>query len=910
MANKTQEVGGIHFPFPFTPYSIQKDFMAELYQVLEAGKIGIFESPTGTGKSLSLICGALSWLRDFEQKKRQEEARLLETEAAPLNDGKDQPPFCSSFCQETPGTLRPAGDPDWVTQFVQKKEERALVDRLKKEHTRRKEREERLQRMRHNAQLKYAAKRERQEEEETERLLCLSREVLAAGTGAEPLEQLASGEEELVLSEYESDEEKGTADGLDEDEDDLEEEHITKIYYCSRTHSQLAQFVHEVQKSPFGKDTRLVSLGSRQNLCVNEDVKNLGSVQLINDRCMEMQRSKHEIKSRAEDEEEKEPKRRRREPRAACPFYNYKHLQLLRDKVLVEVKDIEQLVKLGKEAGACPYYGSRFAIPAAQLVVLPYQMLLHAATRQAAGIRLQGQVVIIDEAHNLIDTITGIHSTEVSGSQLCQAHSQLSQYMERYRKRLKAKNLMYIKQILYLLEKFVTVLGGNIKQNPNMQSLSRTETELKTINDFLFQSQIDNINLFKVQRYCEKSMVSRKLFGFTERYGAVLALPREQPRLAGFQHFLQSLQPGVTEAPAAPVEDGEARAPRSASPLMHVEGFLAALTTANQDGRVILSRQGSLSQSGLKFLLLNPAVPFAQVVKECRAVVITGGTMQPVSDFREQLLACAGVEAARVVEFSCGHVIPPDNILPLIICSGPSSQQLEFTYLKRELPQMMEETGRILCNLCNVVPGGVVCFFPSYEYLRQVHAHWDKTGLLARLAVRKKIFQEPKRASQVEQVLTDYSRCIKCCGQLGGTGTGALLLSVVGGKMSEGINFSDNLGRCVVVVGMPYPNIKSPELQEKVAYLDHTLPRSPGQPTPGKALVENLCMKAVNQSIGRAIRHQKDFASIVLLDQRYARPPILAKLPAWIRDRVEVKATFGPAFAAIRKFHHEKSGLS
>lgn len=53
-----------------------------------------------------------------------------------------------------------------------------------------------------------------------------------------------------------------------------------------------------------------------------------------------------------------------------------------------------------------------------QVVVLPYQMLLHTATRQAAGIRLQGQVVIIDEAHNLIDTITGIYSTEVSGAQV------------------------------------------------------------------------------------------------------------------------------------------------------------------------------------------------------------------------------------------------------------------------------------------------------------------------------------------------------------------------------------------------------------------------------------------------------------------------------------------------------------
>ncbi|XP_037370456.1 ATP-dependent DNA helicase DDX11 [Talpa occidentalis] len=910
MADKTKEAGDIHFPFPFTPYSIQKDFMTALYQVLETGKIGIFESPTGTGKSLSIICGALSWLRDFEQKKRQEEARLLEAGTVPLTDGKDQSPLLSASCQESPGPLKPAGEPDWVTQFVQKKEERDLVDRLREEQVKRKKREERLQQIRHNAQLKYAAKRVRQEEEETERLLRLSKEMLAAGTGAEQLEQLASGEEELVLAEYESDEEKGAASGVDEDEDDLEEEHVTKIYYCSRTHSQLAQFVHEVQKSPFGKDTRVVSLGSRQNLCVNEDVKNLGSVQLINDRCMEMQRSKHGSKIRAEEEEVEKPKRSRQEQRATCPFYSYEQLQLLRDEVLVEVKDIEQLVTLGKEARACPYYGSRFAIPAAQLVVLPYQMLLHAATRQAAGIRLQGQVVIIDEAHNLIDTITSIHSTEVSGSQLCQAHSQLLQYMERYGKRLKAKNLMYIKQILYLLEKFVTVLGGNIKQNPNTQSLSQTGTELKTINDFLFQSQIDNINLFKVRRYCEKSMISRKLFGFTERYGTVLTSSREQPRLAGFQHFLQSLQPGVTEAPVGPAEEGEAGAPRPASPLMHIEGFLAALTTTNQDGRVILSHQDTLSQSSLKFLLLNPAVHFAQVVKECRAVVIAGGTMQPVSDFRDQLLTCAGVKAERVVEFSCGHVIPPSNILPLILTNGPSNQQLEFTYQTRELPQMMHETGRVLCNLCTIVPGGVVCFFPSYDYLSQVHAQWEKSGLLGSMAVRKKIFQEPKRANQVEQVLTEYSKCIKSCGQRPGKMTGALLLSVVGGKMSEGINFSDNLGRCVVMVGMPYPNIKSPELREKMAYLDKTLPRVPGQARPRKSLMENICMKAVNQSIGRAIRHQKDFASIVLLDHRYARPPILAKLPAWIRDRIDVKANFGHAIAALRKFHREKAQAS
>lgn len=37
-----------NFDFPFPPYDIQQQFMKNLYSCLETGKLGIFESPTGT----------------------------------------------------------------------------------------------------------------------------------------------------------------------------------------------------------------------------------------------------------------------------------------------------------------------------------------------------------------------------------------------------------------------------------------------------------------------------------------------------------------------------------------------------------------------------------------------------------------------------------------------------------------------------------------------------------------------------------------------------------------------------------------------------------------------------------------------------------------------------------------------
>jgi chromosome transmission fidelity protein 1 len=239
--------------------------------------------------------------------------------------------------------------------------------------------------------------------------------------------------------------------------------------------------------------------------------------------------------------------------------------------------------------------------------------------------------------------------------------------------------------------------------------------------------------------------------------------------------------------------------------------------------------------------------------------------------------------------FACGHVIPPESVLPLALSRGPTGLELDFTFAARKAPAMMDELGRVLLNACAVCPKGAVCFLPSYDYEEAVAGRWAATGLLARLAAKKAVFREPKAAADVPAVLAAYGDAV--------AKGGALLLCVVGAKLGEGINFSDDLARCVVMVGLPYADRGDPELREKMAFLDAQ------RPSGGREYYENLCMRAVNQSIGRSIRHIGDYSAILLCDQRYStKRSVLAKLPAWIGERVQHCGDFGAAVKHLRGF--------
>ena len=176
-------------------------------------------------------------------------------------------------------------------------------------------------------------------------------------------------------------------------------------------------------------------LASRQMLCINPEVSRLGSVQAINDRCAELQRPNSSKKCAYM------PK-----PDILAQTHQF------RDSALATVPDIEDLYSLGKSLGVCPYYASRTALPEAEVVTLPYPLLLQKSARHALNIDLEGSVVIIDEAHNIMDAIANVYAAEIRLSDLKRARSMLSVYVKRFGKKLSGVNRVNVGRVGRLID--------------------------------------------------------------------------------------------------------------------------------------------------------------------------------------------------------------------------------------------------------------------------------------------------------------------------------------------------------------------------------------------------------------------------------------------------------------------------
>ncbi|KAI8813323.1 helicase C-terminal domain-containing protein [Cladochytrium replicatum] len=511
-----------------------------------------------------------------------------------------------------------------------------------------------------------------------------------------------------------------------------------------------------------------------------------------------------------------------------------------REKVHSEVQDMEDLVKLGEQTCTCPYYGSRIAAKSSEVVLLPYSSLLSRQAREGLGINLKGKVVIIDEAHNIVSAIESVNSVSISTADVQTALVQLDGYYERFRSRLAGRNVVYIKQLQKLLQAIVSL-------SPASQS-TVNDGIVYGINEFMRAAGCENVNFFKIESYLMESKLAFKL----AHYGD------QQTKIVGAQ-----------------------------VPLQQIVMFFSSLMNCDGFGKVLAT------QNGFKFCLLESSWGLSDITDVVHSMILAGGTMSPVADLIQQLFPT--VPASRIVTKSFGHIVPSTSVLAMCVTAGPQGESLDLKFENRDKPETIDAIGRLIRNLTALVPDGLICFFPSYGYLETFAGRCEQTGLLEQLGKRKKVFRERKGSAGVENVFDEYLKQIN-------SGQGGILFAVMGGKLSEGINFKDRLARAVVVLGLPYVNPSDPELQEKMQYIKGKQ-RSGAITLSPPEYVNNMCLRVVNQSIGRAIRHINDFAAIYLVDTRWSNPNLREKLPNWIiNSGIVVPKAFGEVLQSTVKF--------
>ncbi len=279
----------------------------------------------------------------------------------------------------------------------------------------------------------------------------------------------------------------------------------------------------------------------------------------------------------------------------------------------------------------------------------------------------------------------------------------------------------------------------------------------------------------------------------------------------------------------------------------------------------------------LEWLCLEPKIAFDQILGENpRTMILTSGTLSPLKGTAKRL----GLEDPLLQSYPT--IIPEDNILILSISRGLNKKPLTTKFEQRKDKETLLDYGKTISALINNIPNGTIIFFPSYELMNDMLDTWEKYGILEDL--KAPAFFETRGS---KPVLADiYSK--------EASKNKAALFADIRGKLSEGQNFPDETGRAVILVGIPYPNVKDPRVKAQREYYDKK------QKGMGSTWYVDQAFNAVNQSLGRVWRHKSDYAIGILLDNRYTYRTNQSRLASWLAQRTMPISSHSP-FITIEK---------
>jgi regulator of telomere elongation helicase 1 len=524
--------------------------------------------------------------------------------------------------------------------------------------------------------------------------------------------------------------------------------------------------------------------------------------------------------------------------------------------------DIEELVADGARRGTCAYYGARHSLKEADLIFAPYNYVLDERHRNTSGVNWRGSIIILDEAHNVASVAEDAASFSITSVDLAGALQELDRAVSAAPRQELASN----------------VDGG--------EGLQIGEDEL--------------LSLKRIILGLEDALMNTK--HLEEKGGALhekVLTPSGLTCAAAGAWFADACKR------AGDVVQADARGSGNAAPKLELleracvlafRGDAQCKALADDHYRIRIATDQD--EVRLDYWCFSPALALQDLRSlGVSSVLCASGTLSPLPSFAGEL----GLQT--YVGLQNPHVVDAEkDLLCAVVGSGPSNVALKSTYSERRTMGYKQELGLTICQAAEQLDrGGLLVFFPSYPALNDAVEHWRGSSLWSRLERGRAVVVEPRKAKDMRTIAVQFQRAAST--------TCAVLLAVCRGKASEGMDFSDDQCRVVIVTGVPYAPPDDPRVKAKRRFLDDK--RRTGDKKlllSGDAWYEQQACRAVNQAVGRCLRHAKDWGAVLLADSRFADAGRRKNLPAWLRHEIRQPAPFRDVAAHLRSFIDEHHG--
>uniref|UniRef100_A0A0R3RQJ4 Helicase ATP-binding domain-containing protein n=1 Tax=Elaeophora elaphi TaxID=1147741 RepID=A0A0R3RQJ4_9BILA len=887
----------IKLPPNIQPYATQRTMIAKILTTLKNKLNALIESPTGSGKTLGLLSASCAWLERYKKERAQ---------------SRDE---CKACRGGVSGGYIENNTLDQKILFGELNNTNMGDSSSKYTDTT-------------SADSACSTESFSTLEDEFENDFCA---VTSSSFASNKLEGIVSLDDSKILKK-------------DEEEGHTCLPRVT-IYYGTRTHKQISQVVREFSRLPYGQEgiIKHTILASREHMCINPAIHASDD---INSKCKEFI-SPDGI---------------------GCSFKNsmrgkYERPSAIRRLIaqttgkMNSIWDVEDLVEALKcsTPPLCPYFSTaRVLIDDADIIFCPFSYLIDPIIRANSGLNLKNTVVILDEAHNVEDVCREAVSFTFMERELVEAAVDLyrkAAELEKELAKLDAKIVAeeglieiesnrigrykeclemmkgHFKTIINFLNKILDWFVG-ISSNALQSTPMKKDRLTFTYNwEKLYMSFASNdLNIF--DKMGKGTAYSGLLEAFVFITGAGNENDEFQPCLKyykpssgaaicveKFLYFFKSYfrddnhttyklficidKPFVPYAQSAAIFD----LVNSSSNNMDI----LDMSSYDKEKEVWLNSNTRLKgyrevkpgyRVAINFWCMRPSLAYIDAFKGCRSVILASGTLSPTDTFRTEL----GTTFQQEME---GHqIIPDEQIFAAVIPSGPSGEKLCGTYriINRD-NRFIREISLILSHVCKIVPKGVLCFFSSYRVLDQIYESMETMGILRQIQNIKLVLKEPRRSSLMNTVMMQYENAIVNPLDFGSQCTGALMMAVFRGKVSEGIDFADDRARCVVAVGIPFPNAMDEHVVEKKKYNDDYCTKL--RILSGDEWYTMQAYRALNQALGRCLRHRSDWGSILMLDERLLPTrtnPNAKKVSRWIREQLRPLTSYEHFLSELTNF--------